>query len=571
MARPGWIDTVAAGLAPGFLLGVHLAGLIFFLNPHLPFSVGPVLRASLVYGGMLGLAGLAVHLPFTWGRPRRAKRSLPWTLTLALAAAAWLAASHASVYAFYLPSGINDRLVRAAAWLALAALITFYTALLHSLHRRRYGWRSRYGLGLLAALSVYATIERREAFRPRPAPVHRPAVVESGARPRLLVVGLDSATMDAILPLASKGRLPFLSTMQEQGAYGRLESLQPTWREALWITLATGKNPHKHGVSGGKVYDATWLGAPGPGRELRLLPVGIRFRHWGLPGVVERTPPALPRRALTLWEILPRLGMASGMVGWPASWPASRETEFALPESFFGRAGIPESAWPEDLAASARIFRPRPTEIDTALRARVGDGPAQRVLESLAEDLWRESLAVSLLDQHPDSRALFLVLPGLREISRHTFGGFQAVQFEGSQAPAAREAGERLEAYYVWLDGLLAELWQREEGPKILAVVSAYGAEARRGRLSGEAAELEGRFGQAPDGALLLFGEGIQPGALVTGARLVDVAPTLLYALGFPAARDLDGKILTEAFDKSFLARHPLTIFPSFEGLAPEP
>src|SRR5688500_18050690 len=50
MARPGWINTLLAGLAPGVLLGTHVAGLIFFLNPHLPFSPGPVVRGVLVYG-----------------------------------------------------------------------------------------------------------------------------------------------------------------------------------------------------------------------------------------------------------------------------------------------------------------------------------------------------------------------------------------------------------------------------------------------------------------------------------------------------------------------------------------
>ena len=48
----------------------------------------------------------------------------------------------------------------------------------------------------------------------------------------------------------------------------------------------------------------------------------------------------------------------------------------------------------------------------------------------------------------------------------------------------------------------------------------------------------------------------------------MDLAPTLLYGLGFPVARDLDGQVLTAAFDKGFLARHPLTFFPSYEGLA---
>lgn len=574
MARPGWIDTVAAGLAPGALLGTHLAGLIFFLNPHLPFTPASMLRGCLAFGGLLGLASLVLHLPFTWrpslaGRSRRAVRWLPWALAVALGGAAWLDASHASLYAFYLPSGINDRLIRTAAWLTLGALIFFYTALLHTLHRRRYGWRSRYGLTLVAVLSVFAMIERREAFRPVTAPIYRPTVVETGSRPRLLVVGIESATMDAILPLAGQGRLPFFGTMLQQGAYGRLESLYPTWREALWISLATGKYPYKHGITGGRVYDAPWLGV-GPGRELRLLPVGIRFRRWGLFGAEARTPPALPREALGLWEILPRLGMPAGTVGWPASWPASRETEFSLPESFFAGILGPESSWPQDLAASARIFRPRPEEIDPALRAHFGPRPAEAVQNALAGDVWRESLVVSLLEQHPEASAVFLVLPGLREVSRGTFGGFQAVQFEGSQASAARQAAERLTAYYGWIDSFLADLWQKEDGPRILAVVSAYGAEGRRDRLSlsGDAAELEGRFGLAPDGALLLYGEGIQPGALLTGARGVDVAPTLLYALGFPSARDLDGQVLTAAFDKGFLARHPLTILPSFEGLA---
>lgn len=567
MARHGWIEILLAGLAPGVLLGTHVAGLIFFLNPHLPFEPGPVLRGALVYGGIVGLASLALHLPFTARHPRRARRWLPWALTIALATAAWLDATHASLYAFYLPAGINDRLVRTAAWLALFALISFYTALLHTLHRRRYGWKSRHGYVLLAVLSVFAMIERREAFQARPAPVHRAAVVEPGPRPVLFVVGLDSATLDALLPLAGQGRLPFLATVLQQGAYGRLESLRPAWREGAWITLATGKHPFKHGVTGGKVYDAGWVGPPA---ELRLLPVGIRFRDWGTLGAEARTPQAFPRRALALWEILPRLGLTAGSVGWPASWPASRETVFTLPERFFGGDGGAE-AWPEDLRERARIFRPRASELDPALRARLGPEPPAYLVGALTADVWRESLALSLFDQHPGTGALFVVLPGLREVSRETFGGFNAVQFEGEQSQAARAAAERLAAYYALLDSFLGELWLRVDGPRVLAVVSAYGTESRQDPLRRERTAVEGSFRAGPDGVLLLYGQGIQPGALLTGARLVDVAPTLLYALGLPVAQDLDGQVIRAAFDKRFLAGNPLTILPSYEGLAKAP
>lgn len=514
------------------MVGVQLAGLIFFLNPGLPFAFAPVLRGIAVYGSLLGLLSLVLHLPFTWGSPRKAGRALPWGLTVALAASAALHWTHASYYAYFLPPGINERLLKTALWLTLGALIAFYTALLHTLHRRRYGIRSRSAYALIALLSVYAMVERREAFRPPTASLPRPATVEQGRRPRLWVVGLDTATLDAVLPLAGQGRLPFFAAVLQGGAYGRLATISPTRRDAVLTTLATGKYPFKHGVMGRRAYPADFLA---PGAALRLLPAGISFRRWGTLGNGPLPPGSHPRKALALWEILPRLGVPAGVVGWPEVSPAAAETAFA---------------WPDR-----------------------GETPPPPFREAFTLDLWRHNLALVRADENPQAEAVFLLLPGLREVSRRTFGGFNAVQFEGEREPAARGAAERLAAYYGRLDRLLAEIWAREEGPRLLAVVSAYGVDPQGGwrRLWGQvtpAADLGGEFLNAPDGALLLYGEGIRPGTLLTGARIADVAPTLLYGLGFPVARDLDGKVLTMAFDKGFLARNPLTFFPSYEGLA---
>lgn len=551
----GWLAVLGGGFAPGALTGVHLAGLIFFLNPGLPFTPGPVLRGIAVYGALAGLVSLLLHLPFTWSRPRRARRVLPWALTVALALSALLDWTHASYYAYFLPPGINERLIKTALWLTLGALISFYTALLHSLQRRPYGIRSRLAYATLAVLSVYAMVDRREAFRPPPAPSPRPAAVEAVQRPRLWVVGIDSATLDAILPLAGQGRLPFFSNLLQGGAYGRLETLSPTRRDAVWTALATGKYPYKHGIMGRRPYPAGFLA---PGAELRLLPAGISFRRWGTLGGEPR--PASPgRRALALWEVLPRLGVPSGVVGWPEMAPESGEDVFALTDRSFSR-------------------EPGPKKIDPKLLNRFGRNTPQNtpgwLSDALAADLERHSRTLALAGQNPQAEAVFLLLPGLRDVSRRTFGGFSAVQFEGEhRGGAARTAAERLTAYYTVLDTLLAEIWASEEGPRLLAVVSAYGADPQGGwkRLWGQMAPgtaLGGEFLGAPDGALLLYGEGVRPGELLTGARIVDLAPTLLYGLGFPVARDLDGQVLTAAFDKGFLARNPVTFFPSYEGLA---
>jgi predicted AlkP superfamily phosphohydrolase/phosphomutase len=50
-----------------------------------------------------------------------------------------------------------------------------------------------------------------------------------------------------------------------------------------------------------------------------------------------------------------------------------------------------------------------------------------------------------------------------------------------------------------------------------------------------------------PEGVCLLAGAGVRRGARLAGARIVDVAPTLLCLLGEPVPGDLDGRVLAEA------------------------
>jgi len=546
-------------------------------------SIRDRVRSLLPYGASV-LVALALYALVTVPAERAARRgfesrarSVSNMLSLALAAAAVLDGAHASYYAYYLPSGINDRLIKAALWLSLAALIFFYTALLHTLQRRPYGPRSRWGLAAVAALSVYVIVERREAFQPRPEATPRPATVESGGRPRLLVVGLDAAALDAILPLAGEGRLPFLAGVIHGGAYGRLESISPHHPSALWTTLATGKYPFRHGVTGGRTYSADLFA---PGYELHLLPAGIGFDRWGLVGGRSgraRGVPPRARAALPLWEIFGRLGAKTGLVGWPASSPAPRDLDFALTGAFFhrppDRPASPLDAQPPALAQAADLLWVGPGDLGPAALSRFGGTPPPAVRSALADDAWRERLTGSLLDRSPDLSTLFVELPGLSTVSHEYFGGFSAVEFDGSRARLFRQAAQYVAGYYAQLDDFLAALWGRDDGPRILAVVSAYGVDApgpwaRWKREVSQRAVLGGRFEGSPDGVLLLYGEGIRPGALVTGARLVDLVPTLLYGMGYPVARDLDGQVLTQAFDPRFLGAHPLTFLPSYEAMA---
>lgn len=58
------------------------------------------------------------------------------------------------------------------------------------------------------------------------------------------------------------------------------------------------------------------------------------------------------------------------------------------------------------------------------------------------------------------------------------------------------------------------------------------------------------------DGIFMIAGPGVRPGAEVGQATLLDVAPTVLYALGMPAP-GMDGHVLRQAFADDYLAAHP--------------
>ena len=569
-APRGLAGDLFASFVPGALAGTQVAGLIFFLNPHLSFDPPSVARGVALYSSLLGGLGLLLALPFACSRRYRVRRWLPLGVTVVLAAAGLSAWIHASYFGFFLPPGINRRLLKAAIGLSLASVICFYTVLLHLMRHRPYGRRSRLLLSLMALASIYVVMERREAFRPALAPSLRPAIFQASQRPRLYVVGIDSATLDAILPLEEQGRLPFFSRILKEGSHARLSSLRPARRSALWTTLATGKYPYRHGLVGERVFDAPFLNRRD---ALNLLPLGMAFKSWGTWNT-GRPVDASALRVRPLWEILSRLGVPTAVIGWPATSPPSETIQATLTDRFFDTTEAADSTHPLELAERARLFRTEVDEIDPAIVSSFGPDAPEGVLSTLARDLWRRDLSLFLLGQEPRVESLFVVLPGLAEISREYFGGYSAVQFKGLQDPESERAAALLSAYYTQLDDFLARLWDHgDDEPRLLVVVSSHGADGPQGwrevkRVLLREPAVEGYLDQGSDGVMMFLGEGIQADAMLRPAELVDLVPTLLYGLGFPIARDLDGAVLTSAFETAFLARQPLTFLPSYEALA---
>ncbi len=197
-----------AAFLPGALAGALLAGILFFLNPQLPFDAHHLGRGILFYGPLVGCASALLLLLLLRGNRERLWRTFPIAMTVALLIAAigfWV---HPYYYGYSLPPGINSRLLKVAISISLAAIVCFYSIIWHQWRRRPYRPRSIALFVAMAFVSLLVTVERREAFRPV-ADSFRATTFEGHNRPFLCVVGVESATLDALLPLAEQGRLPF--------------------------------------------------------------------------------------------------------------------------------------------------------------------------------------------------------------------------------------------------------------------------------------------------------------------------------------------------------------------------
>jgi hypothetical protein len=69
-----------------------------------------------------------------------------------------------------------------------------------------------------------------------------------------------------------------------------------------------------------------------------------------------------------------------------------------------------------------------------------------------------------------------------------------------------------------------------------------------------------------PEGVVIVAGPGIKQGHKLREAHLADITPTMLALLGLPVGRDMDGKVLVDAIEESFLRAHPVTYIDSYEA-----
>jgi hypothetical protein len=277
-------------------------------------------------------------------------------------------------------------------------------------------------------------------------------------------------------------------------------------------------------------------------------------------------------------------GISTGIVRVAATHPAERVQGFAISPYFHllrsDEVRLAEAVFPHDLLPEAVARGVRSNEVDPALVDEFlppgpsrADALAERVLveDALAPDLTYERVG-KLLRKTYDPAFFVSYAYGL-DVVGHTFlRHSRPDEFGDVPVAEVRLYGRVLERYESLADQWVADAEGSLRSGEILLVISGYGMEPvpiwrRLLDWLGGVPPRGGTHASAPDGFILAVGDGIRRGAVVRGVTVLDVAPTVLYLVGLPVARDMEGRVLTELFDDEFLAEHPVSFIPSYESL----
>ncbi|MBU7038453.1 MAG: alkaline phosphatase family protein [Theionarchaea archaeon] len=77
-------------------------------------------------------------------------------------------------------------------------------------------------------------------------------------RHRVIIVGLDGASWEALNPLIQEGLVPTIEMLCREGCSGVLQSTIPPITPPAWTSLVTGVNPGKHGIFDMTIVDTDY-------------------------------------------------------------------------------------------------------------------------------------------------------------------------------------------------------------------------------------------------------------------------------------------------------------------------
>jgi hypothetical protein len=567
----------------GLLAAVYLTLLLLHLNPSVALTThaaGPVFTvAMLSYGLHIAVVSYALYVlrqiavvepsPPGW----ISLRLLTWSAAVLSGTAAVVTWLHASGLRTALDPRAMPSITYAATAFAAAMLVFLLLGFAQVAARRRH----RATVAILFTLATIGSIVvpvwvRGPAARP-PARAMAAAAADADPveGPRVVLLCLDGASLDVISPAVAAGRLPNFGRLLDRGASVHLATTRPTQPEPVWASVMTGTWPSRHGVRGAARYrpfngDVALEVLPDYLFSQALIRVGL---------LIEEPYSSTSLASMPLWRVASRYGVRAGLIGLPLTHPADSPAGFIVSDQFHRRTdsmavldALPAVSPPRLDEVARAVLAAEQLQSPGRRRARLELLPRTGESGSTVEADHLHHLLAQQLGPAERVRLLAVRYAGLDAVGHYYLRYAMPDAYGDVSDEERRQFGRVLDDYYSYVDSLVGDALATLGEDDLLLVVSGFGMEpltvGKRllERVMGDE-RFTGTHERAPDGFLIAYGSAVAPARQARGA-VVDVAPTLLYFLGLPVARDMDGFARTDLFTRAFNQQRTITFIPSY-------
>ena len=358
---------------------------------------------------------------------------------------------------------------------------------------------------------------------------------------KTLVIGWDAADWKFLTPLMDQGLMPNLKKLVEGGVSGRLSTLDPPLSPTLWTSIATGKRPYNHGIHG--------FSEPTPdGKGLR--PINITSR-----------------KCKAIWNIFTQHNLKSHIVGWWPSHPAEPINGTMVSNLYQKSKDKDIANWPmldgtvhpkenEDLYKKLRVhyreitgnhvepFIPKLKEIDQSSDKRAGG------LTGLISECASIHCAATYILENEDWDFVGVYYDGIDHFC-HGFMKYHPPKRKHISQQDFDLYKDVINGACRYHDMMLGRLMELAGEDTNIMLISDHGFHPNHNRPVVVPEDPMGpTVEHSPYGVIVMNGPDFKKDELVHGASLLDITPTLLHLYDLPVGKDMDGKVLINAFNE---------------------
>jgi predicted AlkP superfamily phosphohydrolase/phosphomutase len=368
-------------------------------------------------------------------------------------------------------------------------------------------------------------------------------------KPKVIMLGVNGAELDIILPLIVRGDMPNLARVMENGVYGRLKTVAAPNCPKAYSVIETSTPPDENGVTG--------------------------FLVGGIPAntnMLKKEP---------MWSLLSRNNVTVGMANVPATFPVMKVNGYMISGMMTRGKGCEDGVLcaPKisEVQGGDAVY---PASLKTELMSKLGDfyidcsrmpaardieGHEQEVVTSWLKQVQRirddqEKMFDHLLTNHPTDFTFFA--QSCEDRVGHWLYPIQPFN-AGYNPKVATVDVNAFPNQYRALDKVIGTILKHVDDNTYFIMVSDHGIKPLRYKEAHDAhkdhagttpviAKHDFEDGDEVPGTFVIMGPGVKKGMQLKGLNVsvYDIAPTVLKLYGISAPPQMQGRVISEVFSE---------------------